>query len=1117
MLSNMNFDDAASPPTSSRDFNLCEWGPLSLVSSFLAHLCLLSFATFADCVTCRTEADPNLLARYITALLKNNKPKKELEAFCIEKLIDFLGDEAKFLVHNLFHALEKGTISKLKNDCSDNVAEVSSTIPDTEGARLTGEAACIGGVTNGSRCSHLKKLHEVDSVVTGNLEDEGSDYEDNDKNPKHRRRVSTSHSASKVESLESFLSKEHDKVAIDGGPPTYDRSFFAVESSKGCNVFTAEKNDAPKGVLLWDRACSSPSRHVRENSQHCFSTEAMHLRDNGLCSSFGRLARCDGGGFPEPPVAPEQRTSVDRFDLNLPLLSFGPAFSPYSGKPTASLLNASQSSWPGIGTVPHRQLFSLNQAVQTAMSSSTGRLRCSDFEERGYCLRGDLCPMEHGANRIVVRDFQSLSKLSLPLATPSECNVTLNSSPIFTSSSTSHFFDPILFTRDSNLPLARGLYFSKGTLPDNDFPEPDLYDPEQPLFNTVEPFAFANGMKRPSSFGKGLQGILGVSKRCKVETTIEGRFKRSLTAMPLGLTHDQSVLSHESENSHNVDSKVQYFAGCIKAESETAVESYEPESVHEKLLTEEQEIKVKSAIMKPGISSAHQRVGLMSHSKGITATEAERAHRTLYVGCIPNTNNKKELLNAHFQRFGEIVDIRIPLQGDRAFIQFSRREEAEAALRSPEAVMGNRFVRLSWAKRDNVPFSLTGSGLAAASTSAQCSSGIESQVSQGLISEALLIKAKQAVSMPALHEPNCLTKVGKSVGPSFQTLALASSLKKQQELEHTIEELRRKQDELAHKREVFRRQLERYSKQGFGVAAGVQKDQNSSISSTGSKGESNRAENCNKQLTLESLENGTNKSYKETSALSASIEKALLPADFGDSGVGKDTIKITLGPAHRPILTQVSHQRGMKGLLVGPGVSFAGASQSSPMFCNLDNSSTTFHVLPPLPDGLVDVSLFAEHFSCFGEVSNVEVDDVNKGVKVTFHTRRAAEKAFLQGRCYQGTSLCFSWVKQSSSITAAVSSVDTVTADAAGKSIGYNGCKAVAGLRLEEANVPNILRVFGGDDSQAAESIITKVDSQLLEPNYEKRGNYLSLKITPTLDSVDTGSMSGVCRAALSF
>jgi len=35
-----------------------------------------------------------------------------------------------------------------------------------------------------------------------------------------------------------------------------------------------------------------------------------------------------------------------------------------------------------------------------------GHPRCRDFEERGFCLRGDMCPMEHGANRIVVDDFQ---------------------------------------------------------------------------------------------------------------------------------------------------------------------------------------------------------------------------------------------------------------------------------------------------------------------------------------------------------------------------------------------------------------------------------------------------------------------------------------------------------------------------------------------------------------------------------------------------------------------------------------------------------------------------------------------------------------------------------------
>ncbi|KAJ6961011.1 hypothetical protein NC652_000020 [Populus alba x Populus x berolinensis] len=32
--------------------------------------------------------------------------------------------------------------------------------------------------------------------------------------------------------------------------------------------------------------------------------------------------------------------------------------------------------------------------------------RCRDFEERGFCLRGDMCPLEHCVNRIVVEDVQ---------------------------------------------------------------------------------------------------------------------------------------------------------------------------------------------------------------------------------------------------------------------------------------------------------------------------------------------------------------------------------------------------------------------------------------------------------------------------------------------------------------------------------------------------------------------------------------------------------------------------------------------------------------------------------------------------------------------------------------
>ncbi|KAI5055149.1 hypothetical protein GOP47_0030294 [Adiantum capillus-veneris] len=1026
MVSNMKFDDA-------------------VLSSYIAKK-----------LQPLTQADPNLLARYVTALLRNNQPKKELEALCIEKLFDFLGDESTSFVQTLFQAFERGTVPKLNDDCSVKVVEIARPIPVCEAARFKREAACIGVVTDGRSCSQLEKLSEADNVVSGDFEEMGSDDEDDNRNHKHRRRVSTSHSVSKVQSLLGFSPKEDDKPEINGSSPAYDDGILAAESLKGLCVSNIARNIAPKRVPHCDQAYASPSRHTRENDWLDFSTEGIHFRGDVVRSRSEHLPGHGRGVFAEPGIAPALKTALHGLDLNMPLPSICRTFNPYSGKPTGSRLNVSQSSWPGVGqflgvrTGPHEQ---------TAMGSTAQRSRCPDFEERGYCLRGDFCPMEHGANRIVVKDFQSLSELNLSMSISSGSDMILSTSSILTSSFTSHLWNPLSFTRDLNMPMVDDSYFSKGTLADNDFSATDLYDPDQPLFNTEQHSAFANGMKRLSSFRKDLEDNEGVLKRQKQDCPAEGRVERSSINMPIGLTQGPSVLNQVRHTSHDINStawKDLHSGDVIETEKDLFVESYEPEIVHEKNHMEEQEILVKSTSMKAGISFAPLRAGLTSHRKGIAGAEGEKAHRTLHVSCIPKIDNRKGLLNAHFQRFGEIVNIRIPLQGDIAFIQFSQREEAEAALRSPEAVMGNRFVRLSWAKRDNVPFQPLGSGLAASSTTGPCLSGVEPEVSQGLITEVSLTKARRTVSMSALSEANCFTTTAKSIIPSFQTMSSASLLKKQQDLERMMEELRRKQNELAHKRKDFRRQLERYSKQGFGVAAGLCKDQSSSISTSGSKAESNEDPSGSKQASLETLEAGINKSHKEISALSASIEEALLAADPAGSSVLKDPVKVTLGLAEGPISTRIS-QRGVKGSLVGTGVSLDGASQLSPMCCNLDNRSTAFHVVPPFPDGLVDVSAFTEHFSCFGDLSNVEVDDVNNCLKITFCTTSAAEKAFLECQYYHGTPLCFTWAKQSSSSTTGASSVDYT---------------AARGVRSKEAYTPKHLREFEGHGSQADETTI---------------------------------------------
>lgn len=71
-----------------------------------------------------------------------------------------------------------------------------------------------------------------------------------------------------------------------------------------------------------------------------------------------------------------------------------------------------------------------------------------------------------------------------------------------------------------------------------------------------------------------------------------------------------------------------------------------------------------------------------------------------------------------------------------------------------------------------------------------------------------------------------------------------------------------------------------------------------------------------------------------------------------------------------------------------------------------------------------------EHFSSFGDLSTVEVEDFDhyndsanpelsdsRSARITFTTRRSAEKAFTNGKCLQGHNLKFMWLTTSSNPT----------------------------------------------------------------------------------------------------
>ncbi|KAJ6734626.1 ZINC FINGER PROTEIN SWM [Salix purpurea] len=199
---------------------------------------------------------------------------------------------------------------------------------------------------------------------------------------------------------------------------------------------------------------------------------------------------------------------------------------------------------------------------------------------------------------------------------------------------------------------------------------------------------------------------------------------------------------------------------------------------------------------------------------------SQKALRTLFVNGIPQKSNRREALLSHFQKFGEVIDIYIPLNTERAFVQFSKREEAEAALKAPDAVMGNRFIRLWWANRDSIPDDGAGSGNSVSVTPQGVTSTFTPHLPIGncgkdnlqlSVSKATAVPPTVA-SVPAIdHSKVIMTNVPK-VPPPTQN---------QESLEQLKEELRKKQELLDQKRNDFRRQLDKLEKQATGVKGEV--------------------------------------------------------------------------------------------------------------------------------------------------------------------------------------------------------------------------------------------------------------------------------------------------------
>ncbi|KAE8665678.1 hypothetical protein F3Y22_tig00112530pilonHSYRG00122 [Hibiscus syriacus] len=737
--------------------------------------------------------------------------------------------------------------------------------------------------------------------------------DEDDRNHKHRKRDRHPQSLERdsIDPLFTGPYRKH-KKPFENGHPFRENESQAGEAWKNCNGLPPENNFTPKFDRRHPRFASIPRGNLDQNER---------IRSNQTFS----------GDFGPGSVAP----------------SF------FTGRGLSNVSSAQSPSWSVFGLMPGMPNVSLDAlhplGLQRVLGPPTNSSlkrgiplpRCKNFEERGFCLRGDMCPMEHDVNRIIVEDVQSLSQFNIPVAVPT---VKLLPTPggrgaLPAGVSPTNLMNRKGLHNKNCKPVTTEDALGMNGTGSTNISGADLYDPDQPLWNNnvigkrwgrwrqqVEFLGFLLGVgnkvndkdndgedgfvenrwlsvlssppSRNEKYHNGLEASAALSGLHSPEIDgTESLLNEDISDYHRGSLYD-AVMSRTGRSRTRINTKDKICLTSLDClENETKEEQAYPSS--QGTSSQVKQIGVVDDGSKVMDSSMKSQTDCLHKSRKSTT----KAQCTLFINGIPQKSNKREALLSHFLKFGTIIDIHIPLNSERAIVQFSRREKTEAGLKGPDAPAANRG-------KDNLTPVLQ-----------------KRNVIHG-------------VDVPSLNS----SKPHSMNGPMVPT----PPWKKLETLEQMKEELRN----LVGSKTIL-------TKLPRGKSVGIAVDPAKASTPRSSEPGASAATPCSTGMTDKGM----------------STENVLSPSP-------KSKLQSRLSaPVAHPFPTSKY---------------------------KLDNRPTASRVISPLPSDFAHVDVLKEHFSQYGDLISVEMEDMendddgivsetlkNCSARITYSTRLSAERAFV--------------------------------------------------------------------------------------------------------------------------
>ncbi|XP_053722466.1 RNA-binding protein 26 isoform X2 [Synchiropus splendidus] len=946
------------------------------------------------------DADPSALAKYVVALVKKDKSEKELKELCIEQLDVFLQKETTEFVDKLFVAIDnKSYLPKSEQPLVEDKIEKKELKKDETVSEEDREKTFSRRV-NYSPPQSSSRYNRDSRRGDDRKRNDRSRKRDYDRNPPRRdsyrdrynRRRGRSYSRSRSRSWSKERPRDRDRERERDRIRDRDRDRDRSKSrSHSRSRSRSRERDSTK--LKYD--------HDR--------TDRPEAADGYISAALDSTATTSH--FPVPTLS-----------STITVIA-----------PTHHLRNNTIESWSEF--CPDRP--SDHGPFARGPPPPQPRKRCRDYDEKGFCMRGDLCPFDHGSDPVVVEDVGLPTML--PFQPPPIPGVDPPPPPGLPP--TTQLLNPPPVNLRPPVP-------PPGTLPPS---LPPVAGPPPPL-----PSLQPSGMDAPPN-----------SITSSVPTIVTSGMRASIPQAPPPLftsdSYETDVYNPEAPSLSNTSRPMYRHRGNPERPNLIGLTMGDVDQSHrEKIPNNSSRIVMESD---PRKRPAGGHDGIYPPKKpwferssfnkpnhhGFPNRGQYASPRTkLLVLQIPPELNNISKLNEHFSKFGTIVNLQVAYQNnpEGALIQFASPFEAKRAFQSTEAVLDNRFIKVHWFRENGAEGPIMGQSHPHQQTQpkTQDSSTVLRQSIKDRLGPMVISNPEPSPESTMLHKVpvkdsfGVSTKSVSSVEKGFPTTTgltrtiytpAAPQISPEDALKKKQEALRLQQDVRKKKQEILEKHIE------------TQKLLISKLE----KNKSIKPEEKAKIMeTLDMLTKGITKLQDEIKSFSGSnnmlrpsksraeAQRELLDAEldlFKKAQAGEDTallkMKFTqlqieaakrgiLAPGRGRGLATRAHARG-RGSSWSRGRGGArGRARSVPMHAVIDHRPRALKI-----SGFTEAEQvnLLPHFARFGEIEDCHIDEKKLAAIVTYRTRAEAEQAALHGVKLNSHCLSLSWHKPASVHSAA--------------------------------------------------------------------------------------------------